>query len=94
MNSDACTICGHAGATIVPEVPRELGAIRDEVAGQPLCRACATGDVPSPCVNACRLDGGSNLCLGCGRTMDEVTGWGHFDALRRASVWRRLRALS
>ncbi|MCF8478436.1 MAG: DUF1289 domain-containing protein, partial [Pseudolabrys sp.] len=32
--------------------------------------------IESPCVKTCTLDAGTGLCLGCGRTIDEIGGWG------------------
>jgi predicted Fe-S protein YdhL (DUF1289 family) len=29
---------------------------------------------PSPCVRLCTLDD-NNVCLGCGRTLDDIKGW-------------------
>ena len=29
----------------------------------------------SPCVKICTYDPGSGLCLGCGRTLDEIGDW-------------------
>jgi predicted Fe-S protein YdhL (DUF1289 family) len=31
--------------------------------------------VPSPCSLVCTLDG-DDICLGCGRTLGEITEWG------------------
>lgn len=31
--------------------------------------------VTSPCKNVCRLNFNSNLCNGCGRTIEEITNW-------------------
>lgn len=31
--------------------------------------------VPSPCVNVCRMDADSALCVGCFRTLDEIAKW-------------------
>lgn len=31
--------------------------------------------VKSPCINVCKMDEGSGLCLGCFRTLDEIAGW-------------------
>ncbi len=30
---------------------------------------------PSPCINVCRMDAGSGLCLGCARSLEEIAGW-------------------
>ncbi len=32
--------------------------------------------VESPCISVCRMDGASNLCEGCLRTLDEIACWG------------------
>jgi predicted Fe-S protein YdhL (DUF1289 family) len=44
----------------------------------------------SPCVGICRLDEASGLCLGCGRTGDEIAVWRELDEGHRAAVWRML----
>ncbi|WP_211610506.1 DUF1289 domain-containing protein [Paraburkholderia haematera] len=31
--------------------------------------------VPSPCVDICKIDGDTGLCIGCLRTRDEIRGW-------------------
>ena len=31
-------------------------------------------DVPSPCIDVCSLDG-KDICLGCGRHIDEIVAW-------------------
>lgn len=32
-------------------------------------------EVPSPCINICRLDARGVLCLGCYRSVDEIANW-------------------
>lgn len=32
-------------------------------------------DVPSPCINVCRIDRQTGWCEGCFRTVPEITGW-------------------
>jgi predicted Fe-S protein YdhL (DUF1289 family) len=32
-------------------------------------------DVPSPCIDICTLDG-REVCVGCGRHIDEIVAWG------------------
>jgi len=58
--------------------------------------------IESPCNRVCTLDPTSGLCLGCGRSIDEITRWTQMtDAerarvvaeLTRRSVTRRRRAL-
>jgi predicted Fe-S protein YdhL (DUF1289 family) len=31
--------------------------------------------IDSPCVKICTLDARSGMCLGCGRTLDEISRW-------------------
>lgn len=35
----------------------------------------SVGMVASPCINVCRMDEVSALCVGCLRTLDEVARW-------------------
>jgi predicted Fe-S protein YdhL (DUF1289 family) len=44
----------------------------------------------SPCVGVCRLDETTGLCLGCGRTGDEIAAWRDLDETGRATVWNML----
>jgi hypothetical protein len=41
--------------------------------------------IESPCIKVCEMDAASGLCIGCGRTLDEIARWGSMsDAGRRA----------
>jgi len=41
--------------------------------------------VLSPCINVCKMDERTGLCLGCQRTLDEIAGWGGAsDSVRQA----------
>ncbi len=42
--------------------------------------------VPSPCINICDLDRTGKWCLGCGRSVDEITGWLHADDVQRQTI--------
>jgi predicted Fe-S protein YdhL (DUF1289 family) len=42
--------------------------------------------IETPCVKICTLDARAGLCLGCGRTVDEITRWSRMDASERARV--------
>ena len=46
----------------------------------------------SPCIRVCRLDEQDSVCLGCGRTLDEIAGWMAFNEGERRAVLARLRA--
>lgn len=34
-----------------------------------------TAGVASPCINICRMDEASGLCIGCFRSLDEISRW-------------------
>jgi len=42
--------------------------------------------LPSPCINICRMDADNGLCLGCFRTIDEITVWSRTDDSHRADI--------
>jgi predicted Fe-S protein YdhL (DUF1289 family) len=46
--------------------------------------------IESPCVKVCTLDARSGLCLGCGRSVDEIARWSAMSAAERARVMREL----
>lgn len=45
--------------------------------------------IETPCLKICVLEPGSKLCRGCGRTLDEIAGWGAMSSSER----RRIMAL-
>ena len=48
---------------------------------------CAMSSVDSPCVGVCRLE--AFVCVGCGRTLDEIAKWARMDDEERAAVVAR-----
>ncbi|MGH6727257.1 MAG: DUF1289 domain-containing protein [Pseudolabrys sp.] len=46
--------------------------------------------IESPCIKICTLDARSSLCLGCGRTVDEIARWTAMGATERARVMGEL----
>ena len=46
--------------------------------------------VPSPCINICTLDAASGLCLGCARTLQEISDWSNLDDAGKRAVWARI----
>jgi predicted Fe-S protein YdhL (DUF1289 family) len=48
--------------------------------------------IESPCVKICTLDARSGLCLGCGRTIDEIARWAAMSTPERARVMGELPA--
>lgn len=42
--------------------------------------------VSSPCINVCKMDATSGLCIGCFRTLDEITAWSRCDDVVRNEI--------
>ena len=73
--------------------PEALAVLPAEAAGAHcLCAQCASGVAPSPCVDQCALDPARQRCVGCRRTVAEITGWSRMTNEGRGAVWRRLSA--
>ena len=43
-------------------------------------------NIESPCVRLCCIDETTGLCVGCARSLDEITGWSGFDAADKLRV--------
>ena len=48
--------------------------------------------VASPCIAFCTLDPASGLCLGCGRTVDEIAAWPTLGDAAKARILAQLPA--
>lgn len=48
--------------------------------------------IESPCIKTCTLDARSGLCLGCGRTIDEIARWTAMSESERAHIMAELPA--
>jgi uncharacterized protein len=46
----------------------------------------------TPCVQICVIDPRSALCIGCGRTTDEIAAWGGLDEPSRRAIMAGLEA--
>jgi uncharacterized protein len=46
--------------------------------------------IESPCAKVCTLEPISGLCMGCGRTLQEIANWTAFSASERAAVMMEL----
>lgn len=44
----------------------------------------------SPCVRICELDAQRTHCIGCGRTLEEISQWRKLDAASQAAILARL----
>ena len=47
-------------------------------------------DVPSPCINVCRMDEATGFCAGCLRTLDEIACWSGYTREEKLAVRARL----
>jgi len=47
--------------------------------------------VSSPCLKVCVVDGLTDLCLGCGRTLPEIAAWGRKSEDERLAIMATLR---
>ena len=45
------------------------------------------GPLPSPCINLCRMDEASGLCLGCARSIAEIVCWGGSTEAEKRAIW-------
>ena len=46
----------------------------------------------TPCVQICVIDPRSSLCIGCGRTIDEIARWSSLDEAERRAIMAGLSA--
>jgi len=50
-----------------------------------------TSEIASPCVRTCCLDD-DDVCIGCGRALDEIVAWGTADDAARRAILERAQA--
>jgi predicted Fe-S protein YdhL (DUF1289 family) len=48
-------------------------------------------DVPSPCVDVCRMNDATGVCEGCFRTIDEIANWSVMSASGKRMVLARIK---
>jgi len=48
--------------------------------------------IESPCTKVCVVHPTQSLCLGCGRSLDEIARWVEFDAAMRTRIMAELPA--
>ena len=46
--------------------------------------------ISSPCIKLCVMDDRFGLCLGCGRTLGEIGGWGMMQEAERSAIMDEL----
>ena len=52
----------------------------------------AKPSVETPCVTVCLLDSETGLCVGCGRTIQEIAGWAGMSPEQRRAIMAALPA--
>ena len=52
----------------------------------------ANAPMETPCINICTLDRAAGLCLGCGRTIEEIARWSTMSEAERRRVMTELAA--
>jgi predicted Fe-S protein YdhL (DUF1289 family) len=48
--------------------------------------------ISTPCIKVCAVSGQTGLCIGCGRTLAEIAGWGGMDEAQRLEIMAQLPA--
>lgn len=76
----------------VPEDENVLDTLAREnamkmLAARAISVRAMTENIPSPCVNVCRMDTGSGLCEGCFRTIEDIREWGKSDDAAKKAMW-------
>jgi predicted Fe-S protein YdhL (DUF1289 family) len=46
--------------------------------------------ISSPCTKVCTIDAPSRLCMGCGRSLEEIARWGGMSEAQRLDIMRAL----
>ena len=46
--------------------------------------------VKSPCTNICTMSKDGKLCLGCGRSIDEITNWSYFSNKEKEKIIKKI----
>ena len=47
-------------------------------------------EIESPCTKICQIHPGAGLCIGCLRSIAEITGWGGMDPAARRALMAEL----
>ncbi len=50
------------------------------------------GPLPSPCINLCKMDEATGLCLGCRRTIPEIIAWGRASENDKRVIWQAIKS--
>ena len=47
--------------------------------------------IDSPCNDICKIDNANGLCVGCGRTLSEITNWIHYSNNQKKIILNALK---
>ncbi len=50
--------------------------------------------VKSPCTSICTMSKDGKLCIGCGRSIDEITSWGYLSNQEKEEIIKKIYAQS
>ncbi|CAM8649751.1 EbsC Uncharacterized conserved protein [Comamonadaceae bacterium] len=91
---DLVALTGAPVADVVeaPEEENVLDTLAREnaikmLAARAISVSAMAENIPSPCVNVCRMDTGSGLCEGCFRTIEDIREWGRSDDAAKKAMW-------
>jgi len=45
----------------------------------------------SPCINVCKIDRKTNVCMGCGRSIKEISDWTDMDHKKKENLLLNLK---
>ena len=45
------------------------------------------GPLPSPCISVCQMHPRTGFCIGCFRTMDEISDWSVASESQKLQIW-------
>jgi len=46
----------------------------------------------TPCIDVCEIDAASGLCIGCGRSIEEIASWSEMSSPERRAIMAMLPA--
>ena len=47
--------------------------------------------IKSPCNNICKMDLKKNFCIGCGRSIDQITNWSFYSQKERNKIMENIK---
>ena len=46
--------------------------------------------IETPCIRVCEMDAAAGICVGCGRTLDEIARWGSMSRADQRAIMASL----